>query len=117
MREGKNVLELVRKQREPKEHSESTPNIKDVLEETQKEMSETPIPMSKEGQELANTLNRNRFWLGEDMYSEIEKYLAASEDYQITLATGDDKKIKDAEKKREQSRATVTKIREMLLKE
>jgi hypothetical protein len=118
------ILELLdagaRNLEKTKHPSADLNGIKDIKQEVkemdEKEMRKDP-PYFKENVELMNTLNKNRFWLGEDMFSDIEHYLAASEEYNLILTSRDENRIKDAEKKREASRATIIKIRDRLLKE
>lgn len=77
--------------------------------------------------DLKHTLNQNRFWLGEESYSEIEKYITLSAEY--SKANAQSKRQKDQPSaetmnhlsqlhaQMDEARTNVVKIRDRLLKE
>lgn len=67
--------------------------------------------------ELTNLANKNRFWLGEESYSEIQNYIASTLDYLYALEDKpvNEEKIQKLSDKREKSRASIKQIRDKLL--
>jgi hypothetical protein len=69
--------------------------------------------------DLIDLANKNRFWLGEESYSEIQNYIASTLDYLYALEDKpvNDEKVRRFSEKREKSRASIKKIRDKLLEE
>lgn len=67
--------------------------------------------------ELINLTNKNRFWLGEESYSEIQNYVENTMEYLYAIENRDEKKVHQFSEKREKSRASIKQIRDKLLEE
>jgi hypothetical protein len=81
----------------------------------EKDLLKTYEQNEKSHDELLELLNKNRFWLGEDNYSEIKKYADTTYDYYLVVKSG---QVTDVLKEnRRQARAELIKIREKMLKE
>jgi hypothetical protein len=62
---------------------------------------------------------KNRFWLGEESYSEIQNYIASTVEYLYAIENKpmNEEKIQRLSEKRETSRANIKQIRDKLLDE
>jgi hypothetical protein len=67
--------------------------------------------------ELISLTNKNRFWLGEESYSEIQNYVQSTLDYLYAIENQNDEKIKALSELRNKSRANIRQIRDKLLDE
>ena len=72
--------------------------------------------------EVATTLERNRFWIGEDTYQQINNYLNISQDYMEARYLGNstserEQKAKELEIKMNQARQNLDEIKRKFLEE
>lgn len=65
--------------------------------------------------ELVDVLNKNRFWIADENYQDIQGYANATYDYYLAKKSG--KITKEQEAKRVQARDNLIKVRERMLKE
>lgn len=87
------------------------------MDERMKELFALQEPLNTKADELENVLNKNRFWIGEDNYWAIRKYISVTGKYIMAILTEDRKGQKFYAKKRNAARKTITQIRNKLLKE
>lgn len=69
--------------------------------------------------ELVALVNKNRFWLGEESYSEIQSYIKSTVEYLHAIEDKpvNEEKVRSLSEKREKSRASIKQIRDRLLEE
>ncbi len=102
---------------EPREFSDT--EAERVLEEDRKFFRNLFRQSDSLYGELINLANKNRFWLGEESYTEIQNYIANTQDYLYALEEKpmNEEKVQKLSGKREKSRVSIKQIRDKLLAE
>lgn len=102
---------------EPLEFSEKEANR--VVDEFLKLRTTTFKQSASLRSELKNLTDMNRFWLGEESYSEVQNYIDSTLDYLYAIEgkPANEEKVRRLAAKREKSRVSIRQIRDKLLEE
>jgi len=102
---------------EPLEFSDK--EVERVLEEDRKFLKKLFKQSDSLHSELIDLANKNRFWLGEESFSEIQNYIESTVNYLYAIEDKpvNEEKAQKLSEKREKFRASIRQIRDKLLEE